>query len=210
VSRRSGRVDAAILSGALASREFVWLVFDGDCNLTAASSRAAELLGGEVEGRAIDEVFADPDAQRLREIAARREALEHAVPLSLLAADGARQTIIARASTDPALVVTGDLPHDDDRRYDEEVHRLNNELGVLTREYQRQARELRAALEARDRSFWHLEKIQEVLPICMDCRTVKPGSDWTDLVSYLQANEIALSHGLCPTCAERRMEELEA
>jgi hypothetical protein len=70
--------------------------------------------------------------------------------------------------------------------------------------------ELAAQALERARSHWHLRRIQEVLPICMDCETVKPGAEWVSIVDYLRDNALMLSHGLCPACAARREAELGA
>lgn len=63
---------------------------------------------------------------------------------------------------------------------------------------------LKAAYEHLDKSFWHLRKIQEVLPICMNCGKVKTAdSSWEDVVSFLKGNSMFLSHGYCPECADK-------
>lgn len=63
-------------------------------------------------------------------------------------------------------------------------------------------RTLKAAYDHLDQSFWHLRKIQEVLPICMECGKVKTTeTSWEDVVSYLKKNTMFLSHGYCPECA---------
>jgi response regulator RpfG family c-di-GMP phosphodiesterase len=55
-----------------------------------------------------------------------------------------------------------------------------------------------------DNSYWHLRKIQEVLPICMECGKVKTSdSSWEDVVNYLKKNTNFLSHGYCPECYEK-------
>jgi len=66
---------------------------------------------------------------------------------------------------------------------------------------------LKAAYDQLDKSFWHLRKIQEVLPICMACGKVKTSaSSWEDVVSFLKNNSMFLSHGYCPDCEKRVME----
>ncbi len=68
---------------------------------------------------------------------------------------------------------------------------------------------LKAAYEQLDKSFWHLKKIQEVLPICMECGKVKTAdSSWEDVVSFLRKNSLFLSHGYCPACAEKLLSQL--
>ena len=91
----------------------------------------------------------------------------------------------------------------------EELQALSAELAVAARENARQARALKRALEERDRLYWHLRRVQELLPICMDCDAVRPEGEWMGLAEYLRRNEIAMSHGLCPTCADRRMGDIE-
>jgi response regulator RpfG family c-di-GMP phosphodiesterase len=69
---------------------------------------------------------------------------------------------------------------------------------------QRENKTLKAAYDKLDKSFWHLRKIQEVLPICLACGKVKTtDSSWEDVVSFLQKNSMFLSHGYCPECAEK-------
>jgi hypothetical protein len=64
-------------------------------------------------------------------------------------------------------------------------------------------RELQKALDDLNASYWHLKKIQEVLPICMNCGKVKSGdADWENVVDYLKRNSLFLSHGFCPDCFE--------
>ena len=76
-------------------------------------------------------------------------------------------------------------------------------LGRQAEELREAKRRLEAALaELRD-SHWHLRKLQEVLPICMDCGKVKAGTEWGSVVQYLKANALFLSHGYCPNCLDR-------
>ena len=67
---------------------------------------------------------------------------------------------------------------------------------------------IKEAYEQLQNSFWHLRKIQEVLPICMGCGKVKTNnSSWEEVVQYLKNNALFLSHGYCPECA-RKVSEL--
>lgn len=66
---------------------------------------------------------------------------------------------------------------------------------------------LKVAYEQLDSSFWHLRKIQEVLPICMGCGKVKTAdASWEDVVSFLKNNSMFLSHGYCPDCEKKLLE----
>jgi len=63
---------------------------------------------------------------------------------------------------------------------------------------------IKEAHEQLQNSFWHLRKIQEVLPICMGCGKVQANnSSWEDVVQYLKNNALFLSHGYCPECAKK-------
>lgn len=101
-------------------------------------------------------------------------------------------------------------PAGTDADLETELRRTNNELAVLAREHARQAVELRAALEERERARWTLERIGEFLSICMSCGALKTDTDdWKSASAFLAENGVALSHGYCPPCAERALRELE-
>ena len=91
----------------------------------------------------------------------------------------------------------------------EELHALNNRLAVMARERERERRALERALAERDRAYWHLRRVQELLPVCMDCHAVRPEGSWQNLMDYFQANEIPVTHGLCDVCAARRHDEMD-
>lgn len=75
---------------------------------------------------------------------------------------------------------------------------------ALAREVEERTRaeaRLRETLAELERSHWHLRKIQEVLPICMECGKVKTGErSWEEVVQYLKHNAVFISHGYCPSC----------
>jgi response regulator RpfG family c-di-GMP phosphodiesterase len=100
----------------------------------------------------------------------------------------------------------------------EENHRLVAEMALLHGEIARRApagpsdppslseevATLRAALEDLQNSWWHLRKMGEVLPFCMECNKVKSaGAAWEDLAKYFRLNTAFLSHGYCPECAAK-------
>lgn len=78
---------------------------------------------------------------------------------------------------------------------------LNNELATMAREHARTNRRLEAAIAELKDSHWHLKKIHEVLPICVECGRVKGfGSGWQEVVDFLRQSATFLSHGYCPEC----------
>ena len=55
-----------------------------------------------------------------------------------------------------------------------------------------------------------LRKLETLLPICAWCRQVNADEDgWVSIEEYLANREQPVTHGLCPTCAEREMPALE-
>jgi hypothetical protein len=103
------------------------------------------------------------------------------------------------------FLLLGEAPRRPNETAQKEILRLNNELSTLGRELTRRSRELDHALQDLKTSHWHLKKIQEVLPICMECGKVKTTTQWEDVVSYLKTNAMFLSHGYCPACLEKIM-----
>lgn len=98
---------------------------------------------------------------------------------------------------------------EDDLTAAEQLMRLNNEMATMVRERTREKRELEQA-QARLESAMddlrvtcgHLERIQDLLPICMDCGQAPEDADWSPLVEYLRANQVSLRHGRCSACAD--------
>jgi hypothetical protein len=97
----------------------------------------------------------------------------------------------------------------------QELLRLQGELNVLTRDAERQRREmdrlasqLTQTLAELRQSHWLVRKIQEHVPVCMRCSRLKAsGVSWESIADYLLHNEVFVSHGYCPQCAEQVMAE---
>jgi response regulator RpfG family c-di-GMP phosphodiesterase len=71
------------------------------------------------------------------------------------------------------------------------------ESALLKRDNER----LRRVLDDFSNAFWHLRKLQEVLPLCMGCGRVRDEQGrWVALPAFLQRNGAFLSHGYCPPC----------
>lgn len=118
---------------------------------------------------------------------------------------------------DGHLRLAGEPEAEDGSAAADEMMRLNNELATLARERARSQRaleharvELQQALDELQTSYWHLQKIQEVLPVCVGCGKVKANeAEWQNVVDYLAANEIFLSHGYCPSCLDRYERDID-
>jgi heme-degrading monooxygenase HmoA len=110
-----------------------------------------------------------------------------------------------------AFAVIGSVSKEQTQPYMETLEDLNNRLAAEIRESARKGKELervnqrlQETLHELDTMYWHLRKIQEVLPICLECGKVKTAEGtWQTLVEYLKANSRFLSHGYCPECYAR-------
>lgn len=57
-------------------------------------------------------------------------------------------------------------------------------------------------------TFLHLQRIQEVVPVCLKCGKIKTGdSRWEAVLEYLAAHSNFLSHGYCPECRDQVRKE---
>lgn len=64
--------------------------------------------------------------------------------------------------------------------------------------------ELKAARE-------QLEQLRQLLPMCSWCDRIQDGSGtWESVASYLEREaNTTISHGLCPTCFQRQLDQLD-
>jgi PAS domain S-box-containing protein len=157
------------------------------------------------------ELMPESDASVVRQMSAEKLSEGVVCPLSFVVHEDDCETFHCRLwMTDGVLAILGERMEEDAVRLRRQLIETNNELVVKSRELTRRTRELEHArnrlqetLDELETSYWHLKKIQEVLPICMECGKVKTSdADWEDVVEYLQRNALFLSHGYCPDCAE--------
>lgn len=123
------------------------------------------------------------------------------------------------------LILAEDAESAEDHLRDE-LLQTNNQLAVLARERETQRKALDSALgelarlnlaqaetlATLEESFWHIQKIHEMLPICLDCGVVKTADgSWQPVRDFLVANarHPFLTHGYCPPCAERVVDALD-
>ncbi|MDP2321563.1 MAG: response regulator [Acidobacteriota bacterium] len=56
----------------------------------------------------------------------------------------------------------------------------------------------------------HLKRLEGILSVCAYCRKVQDDSRWRDMESYVRDHsEARLSHGICPECLDKMMNELD-
>ena len=67
-----------------------------------------------------------------------------------------------------------------------------------------------AAEQAQREAAAELKRLQRLLPICAACKSIRgEGGEWHRIEAYLSAHSGAqLTHGLCPSCAAKYMQEL--
>jgi len=188
-----------------------------DCN-----PAASKLLGREraaLVGEPLWPHLTEACGERLRRALLARPAPRERLLLSFVDGELPATLRCALDVRPEGFVLLGERhPDVSEERLTPELIRVNNELAVLARENARQARilaesreELQRALRDLEGSHWHLRKIQEVLPICIGCGRVKTaGAQWEDVVGYLKANALFLSHGYCPPCGKAAFDEVEA
>jgi PAS domain-containing protein len=183
------------------------------CN--AAMTAALKATPEELDGRPLWGLLTEADAASLRQRVSTPEGdASGKFLLNFVDAGHSPFTLECRCEVRPdGFLLLGELP--DARAFQEEWLHMNNQLAVLGRENARRAKELERAkaeleqaLRNLEGSYWHLKKIQEVLPICMDCRRVKAGTEWEGVAQYLKEHALFLSHGYCPDCLAKALAKL--
>ena len=204
------------------------LLVNSDGQAFALNRALAERLEVPLEAgpRALTTLLANDEALELAERIARlRAAGERGITeeflLNAVNASGSPFTLRCRLDVQPsyALIVAEGADGADDRLRDE-LLRTNNQLAVLAREREasrgaleraqaeltRLNAEQAATLQALSSSYWHIQRIHDLLPICMDCGEVKSADgSWQHAREFMMANALTpfFSHGYCPPCAAR-------
>jgi heme-degrading monooxygenase HmoA len=114
------------------------------------------------------------------------------------------------------FTLLGELPEGGDKLLREHLLQFRNSVAALTRENGRKSAELEKsrselekALKDLDTSYWHMRKISEYLPICMQCHKVRTAeARWEDVADYLNRHSLFLTHSLCPPCYEAMAEDV--
>jgi heme-degrading monooxygenase HmoA len=207
---------APFLADTLSASRALYLVvagLDGTVRLfSPAVAESLEVSASELSGSSLWSWLTESDARMLRDAIARadRGALREPLLVNFAGSRHAAYTLRCRIDVQPdSLVLVGERLLDEEHRMQEELLGLNNRMATLGRENARQRKRLteanarlEKALEELDRSYWHLRKIQEVLPICMDCGRVKTAdASWDTVADYFRKNSLMVSHGYCPDCA---------
>lgn len=192
--------------------EYVSVAADG--RIVAVNGAFARHVGrssDQLVGEPLAEFLTATDASRLRGWLDGDAIPDERESINFVTASGEPFTLLCLIDReDGHLTLLGEPDTSGDRTAAEELMRLNNELATVARErarrereLERTRRELEAAIEELETSYWHLKKIQEVLPLCMRCGKVKTDeARWQTVAEYLKENEIFLSHGYCPGCTE--------
>jgi hypothetical protein len=215
-------LERLIAGFARVSRTLVAVAVGPDRIVIDSNLGFAEAVGLEVDellGRSANDFIPRGGWEHLEELLARDPGHQPAL-ISLLDRKGHPFTLHATAAptSGDGFALVGEVPAGEARSLSEHLQRLNNELSTLAREHARQERKyrvlsekLQATLDDLERSYWHLKKIQEAVPICMGCSRLKgDGSNWQTLTDYLKGNRIFLSHGYCPNCAESILDDQAA
>lgn len=210
--------DAAILSDALpllvkflrTGARLHLLTTDAAAQVAFCSSHLLERLGRpatEIIGQPLARLLTVDDAATVAEVLDSGRIPEGRRLVNFVNAAHVPFTLSCCLAVQPTgLTIIGEEPgRTDDAAA--ELLRVNNELATLGREHARRTRELARVNGELDQmlkdlrsSHWLLRKLQEVLPICMECGRVEAGAGWESVADYLRANSGFLSHGYCPEC----------
>ncbi|HYP04695.1 MAG TPA: PAS domain-containing protein [Bryobacteraceae bacterium] len=197
------------------SRNVCWLSISSNGTVVAHNAAAETMMGrhaGLLTGWSLWTLVTDADAATLRCVLddGRRGARITSRIVNFICADGNPRTLATHIEVDrQGMLIFGEPMVEDEAALRDELLAMNNDLAVLVRENQRQKKaleavtlELQSTTKELQESYWHIRKIQEVLPICMQCGKVKTEhSVWQDVVDFLKQQSLFLSHGYCPTCA---------
>lgn len=100
----------------------------------------------------------------------------------------------------------------------EQIGALNNDLINLQREsvkknllLEKLRRELDERIAELEATLSRVKQLEGVIPICAYCKKIRDDQNsWHGLEKYITDHSEALfSHGICPTCFEKEMKELE-
>jgi len=186
---------------------------DGTVRLCSrAVAERLEVSRSELEGSSLWSWLTEPDARRLRDAVegADRAALREDLIVNFVGSRNSAYSLRCRVDVQPdSLLLIGEPLLEQEHRMQEDLLALNNQMATIGRENARQRKHLaeanarlEKALEELERSYWHLRKIQEVLPVCMECGRVKASdAGWDTVVEYFRKNSLMVSHGYCPDCA---------
>lgn len=187
---------------------------DGTIQACSAGMAAALDAGAEdLIGKSLFDFLAEHSRETvMNDVAAGRRLFRESSLLNFVSSRGERLTLECRLDVQPhSFAIVGCPPRRGSLAYMKTLEELNNRLAVEKREGARKEKELEhmnrkleETLHQLDTAYWHLRKIREVLPICLDCGKVKTGDgSWESVVQYLKTNSEFLSHGYCPECYER-------
>ncbi len=99
------------------------------------------------------------------------------------------------------------------RKLSEEIHDEQQRSAAHHAEHETTrlaAGDLQGTLDELRRSYWHLEKIKEYLPICSVCGKVRDEKDeWKELHQVLKRRAEFLTHSYCPDCYGDLMKEMD-
>jgi transposase len=107
----------------------------------------------------------------------------------------------------------GEQRIEQERRMNEELLALTDELALVSRERARLAAELEKTLADLRESHWLIRKIHEHLPVCVICHKVaaapRDEARWEPLATFLADNGLFMTHGYCPGCESAALAALE-
>ncbi|MBF0527900.1 MAG: response regulator [Deltaproteobacteria bacterium] len=120
--------------------------------------------------------------------------------------------ILLTAKTARAEIISGLTAGADDyvfKPFDREELSARVRSGARIIRYQKDLRKANDELSA---ALTQIKTLKGLLPICMDCKKIRDDQEyWLEIEDYVRTyTDAQFSHGLCPTCAAKRMAEIRA
>lgn len=201
-----GHLESLVRSSGL----IVYGRFSADGVLKEASLRLSGIVGPRPGSVRLDELLVRGQEQDILRLFADREICVSPRHLHFRNGDEPPITMATRWEWDgDDLLLLGEPNVDDLETTQVMLMQLNNKNSELARDNAKKSAELQKLLDDSRDSHWHLEQLQELLPICSYCGKVKNSTGlWQSLESYLQESSDFLTHGICPACAEQARTEM--
>ncbi len=206
----------ALITETIAGSSVLHLfVCDSNGEIKLCNAIAVQGLGltvDEILGKQLATFLVPSDAEKVMELvrSTKRDCkISHV--LNFVSTTNEPRTLVCRIDCHPShFALIGEQSVDQELSHYYELHDLNNQLATLARENARKTKELAQAnaklqstLDELNRSYWHLSKVAEVMPMCVVCGKIKSDeAQWQDVAEYFRTNSLLVSHGCCPPCQQ--------
>ena len=164
----------------------------------------------QLQGLKLWSYLSEDDAGRLRrQVQSGVRGLQEKLLINFVDAEHFPYSLECRLDVQPNyFTLIGEFPEKEESVLREHLLQITNQLAAQTREnalkskaLEKSKADLEKALNELNTSYWHMRKISEFLPICMQCHRVRTAeAHWENVADYLNKHSLFLTHSLCPPC----------